>query len=142
MPTVLETKAKVQQYLTTLGSITIDSDGDFSLRHESTRVFVRVLDFGDGDTLVEVFAPVLIDVPLTPALFEYVATQNTYRFGKLSILKSDGSASGVLQVSHSLLGNTLDEEELVGPVAMLATLANNLDDELQPQFGGRRMHED
>ena len=136
MATLLETKAKVQQYLTTLGTVTIDSDGDFSLRHESARIFVSVGEFGDDNTVVEIFALVLQEVPLTPALYEYVATQNTYRFGKLSVAKAQDGVSGRLMLGHSLLGNTLDQEELVAPVVMLANLANELDDELQSTVRG------
>jgi hypothetical protein len=39
---------------------------------------------------------------------------------------------------HNILGDNLDEPELVATVTALISTANNLDDELQKKFGGKR----
>jgi hypothetical protein len=44
--------------------------------------------------------------------------------------------------SHSLLGDYLDEEELGRAVGGMLFVADNLDDELEKQFGGSRFHEE
>lgn len=139
MSIVDETKLKVQAHLTKLGSPTLDSDGDLSLRHGSTQVFVRVLPFGDDHSIVTVFAPVLLNVPLTPELFEYVATEGGYRFGSLIVVRKDDGL-GRVQMSHTLLGTFLDPDELIVAVSLLANTANDLDDEMQKRFGGDLFH--
>lgn len=142
MDHVDETRLKIQNYLTQLGNPMLDGDGDLSLRHGSTRVFVRVTDFGDGDTYVEVFAPILFQVPLTPELFEYVALNNQFKFGGFELTRSDDSGVGTLMFSHGLLGTYLDPAELIMAVGLIARQADGLDDELQARFGGNLMHSD
>ena len=88
-----------------------------------------------------IFCPALLDVPVTPALFEYVATNNKYRFGKLSVIILE-SGKAVVEVGYALLGTYLDPEELTVAVGMVAGLADDLDDEMKAKFGGRRFHED
>jgi len=41
---------------------------------------------------------------------------------------------------HSLLGDRLDADELVNAVEAVGAMANQLDDELQPRFGGRKFN--
>jgi hypothetical protein len=42
-------------------------------------------------------------------------------------------------MSHTLLGDYLDEKELVAGLWSVLGAADSWDDELQPRFGGRRM---
>ena len=68
-------KDKIQRYLTqSFDNVTIDRDGDFSLRHGSARGFVRACTVESGDwAYVSVWSPFLFEVKPTPELFEYVA---------------------------------------------------------------------
>ena len=140
---VAATRAKVQQYLTqNFSDVNIDSDGNYSLRSGSTRIFVKVRTHEDGVwTWVTLQIPVLFKVDETPSVFEYVALHSDdYIFGHLSAGRTDDGL--MIMYSHSLLGDYLDEEELARAVGGMLYVADNLDDELEKQFGGHRFHED
>jgi hypothetical protein len=136
-------RGKIQQYLTqNFNNVTIDKDGDYSLRHGSSRIFVRAWTKEDVDwTVVNLEVPLLFEVKETPAVFEYIALHaDDYIFGHLNARRAD---SGVMvYLSHSLLGDYLDEAELVQATGAMISVADNLDDELKLQFGGKRFHEE
>ena len=138
MSNVDQVNAKVQAILTEKMTVTLDSDGDFSFPLGSTRVFVRVVAHPDNEaTLVSIFAPVLSGVPLTPEFYKYVAL-NTDRliFGHLALASTDDG--GFLVVTHMLLGDYLDADELFYAAFGVASSADEFDDELQKRFGGKR----
>jgi hypothetical protein len=140
---VAATRGKVQQYLThNFGNVNIDEDGDFSLRHGSARVFVRTRTReGANFTWVSLDVPVLLGVKETPQVFEHVALHaDDYLFGHLNAVRTDDGL--MICLSHALLGEYLDEEELSRAVGGMLGTAEELDDELQTQFGGKRFHED
>jgi len=136
------TRSKVQKYLTDmLGSVTIDKDGDFTIQQGSTMVFIRVVPWRDGESaVVSVFAPVLLEVQPSPALHQYIA-ENDYVFGNLT-LEAGEHGTQTLMFGHRLLGDFLDPAELESAVGAVAFTADDLDDELQPRFGGSKMLED
>jgi hypothetical protein len=110
----------------------------------STQMNVRVLDWGknaDGDprSLVRLSSPILWEVDPSPALFEWMA-KSSYYFGHLAA-HDDSSAPGklFLVMSHTLLGDYLDEAELSSALYAILGTANELDDELQARFGGKRL---
>lgn len=140
MDAVAKTKAKVQHYLTKNGRVEIDEDGDFTFRAGSSRVFIRVLDWGDSDTVVSVWSVVAGEVPVTPALFEFVATTtDDYMMGHLGCqVVDDGTA--LVTFNHRILGNVLDEEELMHAAIAVASTADRIDDKIVATFGGRTFH--
>ena len=48
----------------------------------------------------------------------------------------------MVALEHNLLGDYLDEAELVETVLLLANVADDVDDELKAEFGGERFHEE
>jgi hypothetical protein len=144
MPGDLATvRGKVQQFLTqNFGNVNIDRDGDFSLRHGSARVFVRTLTREEVDfTWISLDIPLLSGVKETPEVFEYIALHaDDYMFGHLNAVRTDDGLR--IFVSHALLGDYLDEQELLKAVGAMLGTAEDLDDELKAQFGGTRFHED
>lgn len=140
MDAIAETRSKVQHYLTKNGRVEIDRDGDFTFQAGSSRVFVRVVDWGNGDTVVNVWAIVAAEVPATPDLFRFIATEtDSYMLGHLGCqLGDDGSA--LVTFSYRILGNVLDEEELMHAAVAVASTADKIDDEVVAQFGGRTFH--
>lgn len=139
---VLTVKDKVQRYLTDLvGRIEIDSDGDFTFRHGSARMFVSVGAIGKDNTVVALNVPLTLRVRPSAELFHFIATNaDRYVFGHLSASERD---DGVLVMySHSLLGDYLDAEELKWAVGAMATTADDLDNEIRDKFGGDLFHED
>ena len=136
-------KSKVQAILTDHGPVQIDRDGDFSFGAGSTRVFVRVLAHpNDEATLISIFAPVLFDVPLTPEFYEYLAKlSDAMVFGHLTLAPGSTDEFGFLLVTHTLLGDYVDDEELLYAVYAVANSADHFDDSLQEQFGGKRFED-
>lgn len=135
------TRQRVQRMLADLfGSIEVDRDGDFTFRHGSTRVFISITDEFRGHTLVNVRAITNLRVPPSPELFRYIATENNYIFGALR--GHEGDEGVLVTFRQTLLGDTLDPEELRTAVIAVAGTADDVDDEVQSRFGGDRFHED
>jgi len=145
MTTVLELKDKVQRYLTEVFRVEIDRDGDFVICGESAAVWVRcaVLESAKNQpTIVRIFARVLSGVAPTPELFEYIATTtDDFIFGHLSLVKEDEGTYGIW-MTHRLLGDYLDAEEIRWAVGGILGSTDVLDDELKARFGGQRLVED
>jgi hypothetical protein len=139
---ILVLKDKVQRYLSELvGTVEIDRDGDFTLRHGSSRVFVRCAELKGDRTYVAITVPLLFGCQASPELFRHVATHaDDWVFGHLSAHEGDDGVA--VFFTHRLLGDYLDPEELKSAVGGVAATADDLDNELQGQFGGRRFHED
>ena len=138
-------KSKVQDILAAKFTVQLTDRGGFTLRHESARMFVDLKQRpGEPDSAVYVgfLCPVLFGLEPSPALFEYVALHaDDFMFGHLSAHKADDGTI-TLFFSHNILGDFLDEDELMDAVIKVLGTANDLDDELQQKFGGNRFHED
>lgn len=115
-------------------------DKGFQVPFDSTAVNINVLA-QDTRTLVQMYVPVLRQLPPSAEMFEYVATEGqSYFFGNLHYVRDiDG---GLLVFEHTLLGDYLDADELHAAVGALASTGNDLDDELQKRFGGKRFVDD
>ena len=138
-----QVKDKVQRILTEeFGSVSIDRDGDFFVRFGSTKVFIAVKGVNETTTFVNSFAFILEDVPLTPEVYRWAATDGQdYRFGHAKVIERDNGL-GRIVFQHVLLGDFLDAEELKWAVIALGQAADELDDELKARFGGNRFIED
>jgi hypothetical protein len=125
--------------------VSVNKDG-FSIQFSdiSTSAFVSVKDWGknsDGDaqSLVLISSPILREIKPTPALFEGVARQGGSRwFGHVEAVDSTVTGLVDLWMSHTLLGDYLDEQELRTGVYGVLSGADDWDDELQKRFGGKR----
>jgi hypothetical protein len=141
------TMMKVQRILTGPMGLKISLQGNsiaVTFTDVSTRVNVSVTEWGknkDGDpsSLVQLSCPILWEVDPSPALFEWIA-KSSYYFGHVTA-HDDSSAPGklFLMMSHTLLGDYLDEEELSSAMYAMLGTADNLDDELKGKFGGKRL---
>ncbi len=135
--------ANVEQYLTeNFNDVTIDPGQSYSLRRGSARIFVRVNTHDDTDwTWVTLEVPLLSNVKETPDVFEHVALhKDDFIFGHLSVIRTDKGLDVLF--SHALLGDYLDEDELVKAVGGMLIVADKMDDELAEIFGGSRFHGD
>jgi hypothetical protein len=140
-PQVLVLKDKVQRYLNdAVGRVEIDRDGDFTFQFGSSRIFIRCDALGEEHSVVRFTMLLLIDVPPTPELYRYVATEGSYTFGHLAIGEQDGRAT--IFYSHSLLGDYLDPEEFHAAVGAMVNTGDDLDNQLKQMFGGRLFHEE
>lgn len=106
-----------------------DDDGDIPLVFGSAMVFVRV--FGDPP-IVRVFSQVLSDVQPTPALVAAVNDLNMqYAFTKW-IVHDDSVVAAV-----ELFAVPLTEQHVLHACGVVGEIANEVDEQLQQQFGGR-----
>jgi hypothetical protein len=148
MATVEQTTLKVQRLLTGPMGLRVQLSGDslmVTFANLSTSAFISVRQFGnyeDGQprTLVRVSAPVLSDVRPSAELYEWVAREGgSYFFGHVNVM-DDASEPGrlFLHMTHTLLGDYLDEDELAAALYGVLGAADELDDQLQQRFGGQR----
>jgi len=143
------TMMKVQRILTGPMGLRISVQGStlsVAFSDSSTRVNLTFTDWGvnkagDPSTLVGLSSPLLWEVDPSPALFEWIARDGgKFYFGHVTA-HDDSSAPGklFLIMSHTLLGDYLDEEELHWALHTLLQTADKLDDELKEKFGGKRL---
>ena len=112
------------------GWITIPDIGPGAIQIETSLV--------EGDHLkVEVFAPLVLDVPLSDDLLRHVALEGgRFHFGAISLDADDGDEAALLQFSHSLLADHLDRDSLLAVVHLVASTVVERSTELQRRFGG------
>lgn len=142
MPTAEQVRNKVLRMMANNFEVKVDDDGDIVVRHESAICWVSVSGWHEQEgrnTIVRVRAPILWEVPITPAVYQWVATEGQgYLFGAVRVALEQGKSTGNLWFTHTLLGDNLDEPELETTVVCVLGDANRLDDELQKKFGGKR----
>jgi hypothetical protein len=115
---------------TTPESLPVDNDGDFGIRSGSAMVFVRVRE---DPPLVDVFSPVLTEVTTTQPLFARLS-ELTARLpiGRLYC------ANNTVWASVPVIGRNFQAAHLMLAVQVMTGLADELDDRLHGEFGGKR----
>jgi hypothetical protein len=108
----------------------VDSDGDIGIRSGSAMVFVRVKD---SPPLVDVFSPVLTEVQPTEKLFVRLA-ELTHRM-PIGRLYCTGDT---VWASVPVFGRDFQASHLMLAVQVMTGLADELDDRLHGEFGGKR----
>lgn len=127
----------VQNMLTERGPVDVDNAGSFTFMSGSTRVFIDVEEFGDDGAIVDGWASVITDFTPTPAFFEHVMRAGSdYRFGHFEYFEREDSP--LLIFGHRILADFLDPDELQVAVTAVAFTADEVDDEFQGRFGGKR----
>ncbi len=149
MATVEQTMIKVQRLLTGPLGLRVELQGDAIIvrfAEVSTQVRFVVREFGTDQqgeplTVVGVSSAILFEVTPTPELYEWVAREGgAYYFGHVTVWDDpDGGGKVMLIMTHNLLGDYLDEEELRAAMWGVLSIADRLDDQLQPRFGGKRL---
>jgi hypothetical protein len=138
MASVGDVKEKVQRILSNaLGSVRIDKDGDFVTSYESAVVFIEVRKFLEDRVRVTFRAPLVKDVQTTPELYKWVATKGQeYFFGTCRVTVPDGQTLGWVFMEHTILGDDLDESELINALTLVTIASDGLDNQIRDQFGG------
>ncbi|TDC81223.1 hypothetical protein E1193_15395 [Micromonospora sp. KC606] len=110
--------------------IQVDSDGDINIRAGSAMVFVRVRD---NPPLVDVFSPVLTEVKPTERLYVKLSElTNRMPIGRLYC------ADDTVWASIPVFGRNFQATHLMLAVQVMTGLADELDDRLHGEFGGKR----
>ncbi|SCL22429.1 hypothetical protein GA0070616_2535 [Micromonospora nigra] len=108
----------------------VDSDGDINIRAGSAMVFVRVRD---NPPLVDVFSPVLTEVEPTERLYVKLSElTNRMPIGRLYC------AEDTVWASIPVFGRNFQPTHLMLAVQVMTGLADELDDRLHGEFGGKR----
>jgi hypothetical protein len=108
----------------------VDSDGDIGIRAGSAMVFVRVRD---NPPLVDVFSPLLTDVRPTEQLYVKLSElTNRMPIGRLYC------TDDTVWASVPVFGRNFQATHLMLAVQVMTGLADELDDRLHGEFGGKR----
>jgi hypothetical protein len=123
--TVVATMSK-----TTVEQLQLDTDGDIGIRAGSAMVFVRVRD---NPPLVDVFSPILTEVEPTEQLYVKLSElTNRMPIGRLYC------AQDTVWASIPVFGRNFQATHLMLAVQVMTGLADELDDRLHGEFGGKR----
>ena len=114
-------------------------DGGMYLRFASAGVLIELSDWG-AQTLIEIQSNVLteLEAPRKRALKEVNRLNMKSRLARWVYYKH----LRIISVEYALLGDHLQEDELMTALAALARKADYHDDELQRLLGGKRAFED
>jgi hypothetical protein len=129
---------RVHAFLNDLvGEVRTLSDGRFIFREGSTQVIVQCRPWEDiENTVVDIKAPVVILVPKSAALYEFVAERsNAFPFARIWTEDMEEGMSSVF-AGWNLMGNDVDAAELMSAARNVALAADRFDDEIKQQFGG------
>ena len=108
----------------------------FEVPYQSTRIIVHPLQWTQGRTLLRFIAPVVLDLRVSPPLYERLSElNNTTLFGKFYVM------DGAVWIEHNLLGEAVGWDEFRAVLASVAHHADHLDAALMAEFGGRRWSE-
>jgi hypothetical protein len=100
----------------------------------SALAHVSVQPWGEDDATVVVRAYVVTDVEITPELMHFLLRENNImRYGAFGLDKDDD-----IFFEHSIVGSTLDKEELMASVMAVLQTADKYDDQIRQRWGGRR----
>jgi hypothetical protein len=111
-----------------------DEDGDIPIRSGSAMVFVHV---GTDVPVVELFSPLLLGAAGDALALERINRANRQiRFAKLTW------SGGRVIANYELWCDPFIPELLLWAVGLMTNLADEMDDRLRPELGGRRFFED
>jgi hypothetical protein len=105
----------------------------FVLRQGSAVATIDVQSWNEG-SVVKTWSLVVTDIQPTPELYEYLLRLNAdQQFGAFAL-----DADNDIVLRHTIIGDTLDPEELRSSVEAIARTADRYDDEIVEKFGGLR----
>ena len=116
-----------------------EGPGDWGARNESVliRVVVNTEDFPDRP-FVDVLAFVLLGVKDDLNLYKYLMTEKSYIFNKWEVEAGEENGTINLYLTARVLIDDLDASELGFAIMSTAVIADDIDEEIQKKFGGKR----
>ena len=153
MSTLVVVKDKVSRYAREVFNIVqLDDDGDLIIPYESTKVWIQFIErevtpereafYNENQlsrTIVQIWAPVIVDVTPSNDLYKWVATEGAeYFYGHCKVINFGDTGKVQVIFEICLAGDTIDPGELKQALISIATVADDLDDELKAKFGGKR----
>ena len=110
-----------------------DPDGDIRIRYGSTMCFVRGIE---DPPSVRLFAPMVIDVPRSPALLEDLNDINL----NITVGRVAHTPANEVLYSLELYGEQLTVEIIRASLDAATTIADHFDHQLQSRFGGKTLY--
>ena len=107
----------------------------FFLRFGSASVGVTITHWGDGHSMVDIWAWVITKIEMTADLMEFLLRKN-YDEAQFGAFRLDETND--IHFSHAILGSELDKKELRTSVQAVASTADEYDELIQSQWGGER----
>jgi hypothetical protein len=143
MPTVAQVSALALKYLAPLGA-EMDEDGDICIDQDGTLCYVSVEEFGKqmkqgNDILVKIYAPMVWDVPRTPALYKWVATEaQTDYLCRVACNENHAEDPKLTDIylEHGMLGDNMQAAELITSVVYMIAIVNEVYPAIHETFGG------
>jgi hypothetical protein len=115
---------------TTPEAVQVDGDGDIGIRAGSAMIFVRVRD---NPPLIDVFSPIITDIDPSEKLYAKLSELTTKMpIGRLY------QANRTVWASVPVFGRDFQATHLMLALQVMTGLADELDDRLHGEFGGRR----
>jgi hypothetical protein len=129
---------KTLGYLHTLfGEVNVKvTEGTLVLQEGSTFAYVRAFPIGEQKSGVEIFSYVVVDIDVTEDLMRYLLTYNLRLILGGFGLSIGDDGKGTVLLTHTILGDSMDREELYASVSAIARVADDLDDHIVKTFGG------
>ena len=109
-----------------------DPDGDIRIRYGSTMCFVRGIE---DPPSVRLFAPMVVDVPRSPALLEDLNDINL----NITVGRVVHTPANEVIFSLELYGEQLTVEIIRASLDAATTIADHFDHQLQSRFGGKTL---
>jgi hypothetical protein len=133
------TAARVETLLGSNPAFTQVEDHFYVVRQGTAYVYVQVAEWAPDRAVVRLVAQLVKGVEITPDLALKLLRLNArMRFGAFGYVR-DGAC---IVFSHTLLGGeTLDEAELLTALRQLAIVADEYDDHIVEEAGGKRMQD-
>tara|TARA_B100000029_G_C17260148_1_gene845995 strand:- start:230 stop:676 length:447 start_codon:yes stop_codon:yes gene_type:complete len=143
-----DVKDKVQRILTKNFEVRLGELDDYYIDFGSSAVRITIDEPRRNFSTMEIDAIwvciqgiVLWDVPSSPELYKFVAKSKPLGGLDLHLVDDGNNEDYLLGLQTSILGNFLDEDELVNVVAICGLSCDEWDEDFQAQFGGTRNSE-
>lgn len=133
------TATRVEALLSDNAAFTRIDENFYVVRQGSAYVYVQVVEWVPDRALVRLVAQLVQGVQMTPELaLKLLCLNARMRFGAFGYVR-DGAC---VVFSHTLLGGeTLDEAELLTALRQLALVADEYDDHIVEEAGGKTMQD-
>lgn len=121
------------------GSYEKTKSGSIMVKYESARVFVNVYPYEDDETMVVINTWVLVNVPKTPELNEWIAYNSTgVPFSTFYLDENEDPRLADIGLTHYASGEFLTKKEFHRVVGSILFSVADLHDELHGMFGGEK----
>jgi type III secretion system-like peptide-binding chaperone len=131
---IVKLREMIEAELVKLVDFYAEQDGSYVIGYQSARVFVVPAWLQGGATVIRIFSITNLDVPVSGELATFLMTKNLdFVAGAFAL----DAAAGAVWFNHNLLGEYVMPEELQAAIVMVAETADEYDDQIKAQFGGR-----